>query len=80
MQLAAILEAPTTFCLLNDPGAGVIGHHHHHGSGSTAQQQQFGVAETMASMIPTEVQNAHRILQNTWPSGVTPLTDHILDL
>lgn len=80
MQLAALLEAPTTFRLLNDPGAGVIGHHHHHGSGSTAQQQQFGVAETTASMIPTEVQNAHRILQNTRPSGVTPLTDHILDL
>lgn len=66
IQLAGLLEAPTQFRLLNDPGAAV---------GS----QQFSVTgnpETSAR----EVQEALRIIQRARPGGVTPLTDHIMEI
>ena len=82
LQLAALLEAPTTFRLLNDPGAGIANGNHHHSFfvASCTSQQQFTVADSITTAISTQIQNAHRILQNTRPSGVTPLTDHILDI
>jgi hypothetical protein len=82
LQLAGLLEAPTTFRLLNDPGAGMAKGNHHHSLpvASGTPQQQFTVADSTTTMISTQIQNAHRILQNTRPSGVTPLTDHILEI
>lgn len=67
VQLAALLEAPTTFRLLNDPGA-------------SSGEQQFGVAESDTSSILMEVNQAHHILRQTSPGGVTPLTRHVLDI
>ena len=67
IQLAALLEAPTTFRLLNDPGV-------------LAGSQQFGVAEMGDDQISNEVQTARDIVRKTSPSGVTPLTRHIEEI
>lgn len=73
-QMAALLNAPTTFRLLNDPGAGV---------GS----QQFGVAERSTSSYPSssagvmqDVQTVVSTMNRTRPSGCTPLITHILEI
>lgn len=66
VQLAGLLETPTRFRLLNDPGAAV---------GS----QQFSVAEDPAS-IPQDMQEAMRIIRRARPGGCTPLTSHILEI
>lgn len=68
-QMAALLNAPTTFRLLNDPGAAV---------GS----QQFGVAEKSCSAaeIMQDVQIAMSTMNKARPSGCTPLITHILEI
>jgi hypothetical protein len=65
-QMAALIEAPTSFRLLNAVA----------GSGP----QQFGVANIRKDQIPSDLQNAHAILQQTRPTGATPLTQHIIDV
>jgi len=64
IQMAALLQAPTAFRLLNHPGAG---------TGS----QMFSVAEADPASIPAEVENATRIMSKARPGGVTPLNAHI---
>lgn len=68
-QMAALLNAPTTFRLLNDPGA-------------TVGSQQFGVAEksSSAAEIMKDVQTAMSTMNRTRPCGCTPLITHILEI
>jgi Mg-chelatase subunit ChlD len=67
IQLAALLKAPTTFRLLNDPGR-MVG------------PQQFSVAERGPQLIPEDVQIARKTLKAASPSGVTPLSDHLREI
>lgn len=64
IEMSALLEAPTSFRLLNNPGASV---------GS----QQFDVAQMGREHIRSDVSRAHAIMTKTRPNGVTPLTEHI---
>lgn len=64
IQMAALLEAPTTFRMLNRPRAG-------------AGNQMFSVAEADVQSIPAEAQEAMSIVRKTKPGGVTPLNGHI---
>ncbi|KAL3804363.1 hypothetical protein HJC23_011291 [Cyclotella cryptica] len=68
-QMAAALEAPTTFRMLNDPAVG-------------PNSQQFGIAETSLdqNVIQGEVHRAVEIMKMAQPGGVTPLVEHILDI
>ena len=67
IQMAALLEAPTTFRLLNNPGASV-------GPG------QFDIAQMGRDMIQAEVSSAIQVMTKARPSGVTPLTHHIREI
>lgn len=67
IQMSALLEAPTSFRLLNHPGASV---------GS----QQFDVAQSGREFIPTDVQHAIDIMTKARPIGTTPLTEHAQDI
>ena len=62
-QMAALLQQPTVFRLLNDPGRV-------HGP------QQFSVAENMQT-IDHDLAVAQSVIANTRPSGVTPLHQHV---
>lgn len=63
-QLSALLHAPTSFCLLNNPGAAV-------------GPQEFSIGDKGPEMIPSDLQLAKRTMTNATPSGVTPLSDHV---
>lgn len=65
IEMSALLEAPTSFRLLNNPGASV-------GPG------QFDIAQMGTDHIHAEVSAATQIMTKARPSGVTPLTDHII--
>ncbi len=67
INLSALVECPTSFRLLNPPGASV-------GPG------QFGIAQMGKDMIYTEVNQATQIITKARPGGVTPLTQHIHDI
>jgi hypothetical protein len=60
--LAAQLEIPTNFCLLNDPGRQV-------------GPQRFGIAENRADYSDLAV--AQSTMRNAGPHGVTPFTQHL---
>jgi hypothetical protein len=68
-QMAALLRAPTIFRLLTDPGR-IWG------------PQIFSIAVTAdpvgKSAVDEELSVAIAIMQNTQPSGVTPLAQHLL--
>eukprot|EP00970_Alexandrium_tamarense_P001901 scaffold247_cov189-Alexandrium_tamarense.AAC.6 len=68
-QMAAALEAPTTFRMLNDPAVG-------------PNSQQFGIAETTldTNVVQGEVRRAIEIMKSAQPGGVTPLVEHILEI
>lgn len=68
-ELAGLLEATTVFRLLNDPGPRV-------------GPQEFSVAETTSasSSIKEDVETAKGIISRAEPRGVTPLTQHILEI
>ena len=68
-QLSALVQAPTTFRLLNNPGM-------HVGS------QEFSVADKGydKQTIEKDVENAKRIMGNASPSGVTPLARHVREI
>jgi hypothetical protein len=67
-QLAALLKAPTTFRLINDPGPNV-------------GPQQFSIADKgHQSEIDDELSMAFHVMSNAQPSGVTPLTQYILEI
>ena len=68
IKLAGLIQAPTRFRLLNDPGA-------------TVGRQQFSIAEDENSdTIAHDVQDALRIMKNARPGGCTPLTDHLQEI
>mmetsp|Transcript_24471 Transcript_24471/g.59931 ORF Transcript_24471/g.59931 Transcript_24471/m.59931 type:complete len:399 (+) Transcript_24471:42-1238(+) len=71
-KLAGLMEAPTRFRLLNNPGANV-------------GPQQFSIAEvdghqSTTNMIPRQIEQATGIMRKAGPSGCTPLTSHILEI
>jgi len=69
IKLASIIKAPTSFRLLNDPGARV-------------GPQRFGICERGDDphIINEEVQIATDITSKVQPQGSTPLTKHIHDI
>jgi hypothetical protein len=64
IEMSALLEAPTSFRLLNNPGASV-------------GPAQFDIAQMGTNMINSEVSKATQIMTKARPGGVTPLTEHI---
>lgn len=66
-QIAALLEAPTVFRLLNDPGR-MVG------------PQQFSIGERGPEFISEDLSIALNIMQMAGPTGVTPLTQHVLEI
>lgn len=67
VQLAALLQAPTQFRLLNPPQVSGLA-------------QDFSVAERGSAFIREDVQIAHDIMTKSSPIGVTPLTEHIYNI
>ncbi|KAL7528399.1 hypothetical protein ACHAXR_002426 [Thalassiosira sp. AJA248-18] len=66
-QMASVLDCPTIFQLLNDPGL-------------RTTPQKFSVCEHGEAYASTEVAKAIDIMRKISPSGVTPLTQHIWDV
>jgi hypothetical protein len=66
-QMAALIQSPTVFRLLNDPGR-VVG------------PQQFSIAERGPQFLDEDLAIAQSAILNTRPSGVTPLTQHIQEI
>lgn len=66
-QMAALLDSPTIFKLLNDPG-------------SRVGPQQFSVAERGEAMVEEDIRLAIDIMRKAKPGGVTPLTRHIWEI
>jgi hypothetical protein len=66
IELAGLIEAPTRFRLLNNPGANV-------------GPQQFSVAED-PDRIMDDAHEASSIIRRARPGGCTPLTSHILEI
>jgi hypothetical protein len=66
-QLAAILEAPTVFRMLNDPGR-------------MAGPQQFSIAERGEDLIAEDLALASLTIKNSSPGGVTPLIGHLHEI
>lgn len=71
VQMAALLQSPTVFRLLNDPGR-------------VAGPQQFSIAETThatdASRIAQDVATATATMNAATPGGVTPLIPHLQEV
>ena len=66
IKMAGLINAPTKFRLLNDPGKHV-------------GPQQFSVAEDPAR-TSYDVQEATSIMRKAQPGGCTPLVSHILEI
>ena len=66
-QMAALLQAPTVFRLLNNPGA-------------AAGPQQFAVATRGSKFIDSDLSTALSTIMNASPGGVTPLVQHIREI
>mmetsp|Transcript_45835 Transcript_45835/g.96211 ORF Transcript_45835/g.96211 Transcript_45835/m.96211 type:complete len:366 (+) Transcript_45835:693-1790(+) len=66
-EMASILDCPTIFQLLNDPGL-------------RTAPQRFSVCEHGVSFASAEVAKSIDILRKVSPGGVTPLTQHIWDI
>ena len=66
-NMAAILDSPTIFRLLNDPG-------------SSVGPQQFSVAERGQALVKEDMSLAAETMRRTRPGGVTPLTRHIWEI
>jgi hypothetical protein len=66
-QLAALLEAPTTFRLLNDPGSHI-------------GPQEFSVAATGPELIHHDLEVARNTMARGSPIGVTPLVRNIKEI
>uniref|UniRef100_A0A7S4VIL9 VWFA domain-containing protein n=1 Tax=Ditylum brightwellii TaxID=49249 RepID=A0A7S4VIL9_9STRA len=67
VQMAALIEAPTTFRFLNAPGGGIA-------------TQEFSIAQSGVAYIQQDVMNASSIMTKARPGGVTPLTQHMMDI
>mmetsp|Transcript_23328 Transcript_23328/g.50586 ORF Transcript_23328/g.50586 Transcript_23328/m.50586 type:complete len:393 (+) Transcript_23328:89-1267(+) len=67
VQMAALLQAPTIFRMLNDPGA-------------ASGPQIFGVGTNGPDNIDSDVSTALSVMLNSSPGGVTPLVQHIREI
>jgi hypothetical protein len=67
VQMSSLLQAPTTFRLLNNPRC-------------TVGTQMFSVADKGEEFIGREADEARNIMNKARPNGVTPLTRHILEV
>eukprot|EP00538_Stauroneis_constricta_P008938 CAMPEP_0119545810 /NCGR_PEP_ID=MMETSP1352-20130426/457_1 /TAXON_ID=265584 /ORGANISM="Stauroneis constricta, Strain CCMP1120" /LENGTH=389 /DNA_ID=CAMNT_0007590413 /DNA_START=120 /DNA_END=1289 /DNA_ORIENTATION=- len=63
-QMARLLQVPTTFRLLNNPGSGV-------------GPQEFGIGQRGPASLDDDLQIARETMQRAQPSGVTPLASHV---
>ena len=66
-KLAALLDTPTIFMLLNDPNLRTV-------------PKKFSVCENGQAYANSDVTEAINIMRKVSPSGVTPLTQHIWDI
>jgi len=66
-RIAALLEAPTVFRLLNDPGR-------------MAGPQQFSIGERGPDFIADDLNIALNTINTASPTGVTPLSDHVREV
>jgi hypothetical protein len=66
-QIAALLEIPTVFRLLNDPGR-------------MCGPQQFSISERGPEYIAEDLNIALSTMKQATPSGVTPLAEHIREI
>lgn len=68
-QMAALVQAPVTFRLLNNPGAHI-------------GPQEFSIADKGMdpNLIEQDLQLAKRVMMKSSPSGVTPLAQHVRDI
>jgi hypothetical protein len=65
-QMAAVLNSYTRFRLLNDPGPAV-------------GRQEFSVAR-QGTDVEKDIRQARLVMTRAKPDGVTPLTEHILEM
>lgn len=65
-KLAGVLQAPTFFRLLNNPG-------------SAERRQHFSVADRGQEYIDEDIELAIRCMRSQ-PTGLTPLTSHVRDI
>jgi hypothetical protein len=65
-QMAALLQAPTVFRLLNDPG-------------KVNGPQQFSIAERGVTYLNEDLMIAHKTMRSS-PNGVTPLAGHVQEI
>eukprot|EP00591_Stephanopyxis_turris_P009048 CAMPEP_0195517908 /NCGR_PEP_ID=MMETSP0794_2-20130614/11816_1 /TAXON_ID=515487 /ORGANISM="Stephanopyxis turris, Strain CCMP 815" /LENGTH=409 /DNA_ID=CAMNT_0040646785 /DNA_START=266 /DNA_END=1495 /DNA_ORIENTATION=+ len=66
-QMSALLNAPTVFRLLNDPGARLGG-------------KAFCVADKGKELAQQDIANARSTMNKISPGGLTPLTEHVLEI
>jgi len=66
-KMAALLDSPTIFQLLNNPGM-------------RTAPQKFSVCELGEASADEDVRNAANIIKKVRPTGVTPLTQHIWEI
>lgn len=66
-QMAATLQSPTVFRLLNDPGR-------------TVGPQQFSIAERGPQFLDEDLAIAQQTMSNVCPGGVTPLVPHMQEI
>jgi len=66
-QLSALLAAPTTFRLLNNPGAHV-------------GPQEFSIGDKGPELIQRDLEIARSTMSKVTPTGVTPLSKHIREI
>ena len=83
IELAGLIEATTIFRMLNDPGHHIgpqefsIGRHDtSNGCNTISNNNKYDIEESK-QQIEHDVSKAIRIIQQTTPNGVTPLTQHI---
>jgi len=67
VQMAGLLQAPTVFRLLNDPGR-------------AAGEQQFSICENGPAQLDSDIARAKQTMLNASPGGVTPLSDHLKEI
>eukprot|EP00538_Stauroneis_constricta_P006547 CAMPEP_0119570526 /NCGR_PEP_ID=MMETSP1352-20130426/43655_1 /TAXON_ID=265584 /ORGANISM="Stauroneis constricta, Strain CCMP1120" /LENGTH=428 /DNA_ID=CAMNT_0007620195 /DNA_START=141 /DNA_END=1428 /DNA_ORIENTATION=+ len=66
-QMARLLQVPTVFRLLNDPG-------------KAAGEQQFSIGERGQALLDDDLRIARQTMQKAQPSGVTPLASHVREI
>lgn len=66
-QMAALLQMPTTFRLLNNPGAHV-------------GKQEFSIGVTGPERVDYDLQVARETMTRSSPIGVTPLAKHVSEI